>query len=230
MARLSAAARRRPRFGGRPSRAASGPNAWHAYCSIGDARGGRRSSTHSSPFAPALLRALPRDKRALVARSIASIGNRARFSRLAYSRTYSYSIGRLLMPRSGGAIQPAILPGATTCCIRLLHERAVGLGRQPFAFAPAKFVLVDDRTVRVAVHAGPDADRAVKARRRQRQSLSDAGALELTVPALEPELAVADVRRAQHFVHRVAHRNALRSRCRRAGSGCASSNATSTQR
>src|SRR5216684_6117342 len=31
--------------------------------------------------------------------------------------TYSYSSGRLLMPRSGGAIQPAILPGSITFCI-----------------------------------------------------------------------------------------------------------------
>src|SRR6185369_10992240 len=35
------------------------------------------------------------------------------------SLTYSYSTGRLLMPRSGGASQPAILPGSTTRCIRL---------------------------------------------------------------------------------------------------------------
>src|SRR5216683_6480973 len=38
----------------------------------------------------------------------------------AYCRcTYAYSTGRLLMPRSGGAIQLAILPGAVTLCIRL---------------------------------------------------------------------------------------------------------------
>lgn len=36
------------------------------------------------------------------------------------SFTYSYSTGLALMPRSGGAIQAAILPGSTTRCIRLL--------------------------------------------------------------------------------------------------------------
>ena len=36
------------------------------------------------------------------------------------SRTYSCSTARLLMPRSGGAIQPAILPGSITWRMRLL--------------------------------------------------------------------------------------------------------------
>ncbi len=46
-----------------------------------------------------------------------------------YSRTYSYSTGRALMPRSGAAIQPAILPGVVTWRIRLFtYARSSGEG------------------------------------------------------------------------------------------------------
>jgi hypothetical protein len=80
---------------------------------------GYRASTVPSPDNAARCHPLPQGERGFQCRC-----------------TYSYSTGMLLMPRSGGAIQLAILPGAVTRCIRLLTKaRSFSDGIQPSNFA-----------------------------------------------------------------------------------------------
>ena len=118
----------------------------------------------------------------------------ARAQAHAFRCTYSWSTGRLLMPRSGGAIQPAILPGSITRCMsECTKARSSSLGIQSVE-PPLVFVAADQPALRLDRQAGPRADRAAEARGGQRQREVVAGALDHAVPALEADLAVLEIR------------------------------------
>ena len=114
------------------------------------------------------------------------------------------------MPPSGGAIQPANLPGSVTRCIRLPTKAAILLGRQPIVLPGPPFFGGDGLALRIGMDAGPGADRAPEARARQSEPEIVAGFLDQPVPALDADLAIFDVGRARHLVHRAAHRHLFR--------------------
>jgi signal transduction histidine kinase len=126
------------------------------------------------------------------------------------SFTYSYSTGLALMPRSGGAIQAAILPGSVTRCIRLLTKAScrLRLGSHSSFFA-SNSACADRLAFRRGRHAGPHAHLAAEARGRQLQLEGDAGALDRHVPARHADVAVLDVLQARDLVHAVAHADGL---------------------
>jgi hypothetical protein len=119
--------------------------------------------------------------------------------------TYSYSSGLALMPRSGGAIQAAILPGSVTRFIRLLTNAvSAGVGSH-WSFFASNSACADRVAQRVGEVAGPGADFAAEAGRRQLQFKVHAGALDAHVPARHADVAVLDVFQARDFIHAVAH-------------------------
>src|SRR5580658_1647626 len=99
--------------------------------------------------------------------------------------TYSYSTGRLLMPRSEGAI---------------------GARRNPARKLRLPFRGADDMARGIDGLARPGADAAAEARTRQRQFAAVARLDDEAVPALDADLAVADIGAAHRFVHGIAQR------------------------
>ena len=134
-----------------------------------------------------------------------------------WNSTYSYSNGSPLMPRSGGAIQPAILPGSVTPLHQALDEGAVALARQPLAAAARAIPL--PAATRPAGSAKRPAQAPMERRKRAlgrvkreaRARLLDA----CGSSAATPHLAILDIGRARHLVHRVAQRHLLGRRRRR---------------
>src|ERR1700687_1882886 len=110
------------------------------------------------------------------------------------------------MPRSGGAIHPAIRAGSTTRCIRLFtnsrslpegsHSSRLTANSSAAMRLPARSHAVPDQTPMVRLNHDDGS-----ARRK-----SDAAALELPVPTLQPQLTISRVqqtfpRLAERFSH-----------------------------
>ena len=94
------------------------------------------------------------------------------------------------MPRSGGAIRPAILSGLDHLLHEALHVGA-DLGRgDPFVFPRLPHMRLDRPAVRREVAAGIDADRAAEPLRGQRDLEIHAGLADDAVPALHTDVAI----------------------------------------
>src|SRR4051812_9945989 len=74
-----------------------------------------------------------------------------------------------------------------------MDERPVRLRGDPLLERFPKKLLGNQPALRVRGQSRPGADRAAKARRGQGEAQIEAGALDLAVPALEPDLAVLEV-------------------------------------
>src|SRR5664280_3085279 len=85
----------------------------------------------------------------------------------------------------------------------------VALARQPFANLSVELFLADRTSGEIGGNPGPASDIAPETRAGQRQSERVAGLLDQPVPALQAQLAVADVGSPRDFVHGIAHGDLL---------------------
>src|SRR6516165_12035606 len=113
------------------------------------------------------------------------------------------------MPISGGAIQPAILPGSVTRRIRLATKaRSSEDGSQSGSRRRHSSSAIGWPSG-VGRDTGPDADRAAEAGARQPEAKLVAGLGDEPVPALHANTAIADIGGTRHLVHGLAQRHVL---------------------